>query len=65
LTTSWIVPLPPLVSTGFVHGGQTYFEFGLTHRGYFELMFRSDLHDGDDVGLVSARASATSIRPRP
>jgi len=54
-----------LVSTGFVHGGQTYFEFGLTHRGYFELMFRSDLHDGDDVGLVSARASATSIRPRP
>lgn len=43
---------------GFVHGGQTYIEFALTHRGYFEVMFRPNLYRGDDADLVAARAAA-------
>jgi AcrR family transcriptional regulator len=46
---------------GFVHGGQTYIEFALTHRGYFEVMFRPNLYRGDDVGLVAARAAAFEV----
>jgi AcrR family transcriptional regulator len=46
---------------GFVHGGQTYIEFALTHRGYFEVMFRPNLYRGDDVGLVTARTAAFDV----
>lgn len=46
---------------GFVHGGQTYIEFALTHRGYFEVMFRPNLYRGDDVSLLAARSAAFDV----
>lgn len=46
---------------GFVHGGQTYIAFALTHRGYFEVMFRPNLYRGDDPDLVAARAAAFDV----
>jgi AcrR family transcriptional regulator len=48
-------------SNGFVHGGQTYIAFALTHRGYFEVMFRPKLYRGDDPDLVAARTAAFNI----
>lgn len=46
---------------GFVQGGQNYIEFALTHRGYFEVMFRPNLCRGDDADLISARAAAFGV----
>jgi AcrR family transcriptional regulator len=46
---------------GFVHGGQTYIAFALTHRGYFEVMFRPNLYRLDDPDLVAARAAAFEV----
>jgi AcrR family transcriptional regulator len=46
---------------GFVRGGQTYIEFALTHRGYFEVMFRPKLYRGDHPDLVAARAAAFEV----
>jgi AcrR family transcriptional regulator len=46
---------------GFVHGGQTYIAFALTHRGHFEVMFRPNLYRGDDPDLVAARAAAFEV----
>jgi AcrR family transcriptional regulator len=46
---------------GFVQGGQTYIAFALTHRGYFEVMFRPNLYRGDDPDLVAARAAAFEV----
>jgi AcrR family transcriptional regulator len=36
-------------------GGQAYVTFALTHRGYFEVMFRPYLYRGDDPALTAAR----------
>jgi AcrR family transcriptional regulator len=46
---------------GFVLGGQTYIEFALSHRGYFEVMFRPKLYRGDDPDLVAARTAAFNV----
>ncbi|TDK95359.1 TetR/AcrR family transcriptional regulator [Mycobacterium paragordonae] len=46
---------------GFVHGGQAYIAFALTHRGYFEVMFRPNLYRGDDAQLAEARAAAFGV----
>jgi AcrR family transcriptional regulator len=46
---------------GFVHGGQTYIAFALTHRGYFEVMFRPNLYRGNDPDLVAAKAAAFDV----
>ncbi|BDE14331.1 TetR family transcriptional regulator [Mycobacterium sp. 20KCMC460] len=46
---------------GFVRGGQTYIEFALTHRGYFEVMFRPKLYRGDDEALAAARTAAFGV----
>ncbi|OBA92208.1 hypothetical protein A5662_21390 [Mycobacteriaceae bacterium 1482268.1] len=46
---------------GFVRGGQAYIAFALTHRGYFEVMFRPNLYRGDDPDLVAARTSAFEV----
>lgn len=46
---------------GFVHGGQTYVQFALTHRGYFEVMFRPNLYRGSDPKLGAARAAAFEV----
>lgn len=46
---------------GFVRGGQTYIEFALTHRGYFEVMFRPSLYRGDDPDLLAARTVAFEV----
>jgi AcrR family transcriptional regulator len=48
-------------SDGFVRGGQTYIAFALTHRGYFEVMFRPYLYRGDDPDLVVAKNAAFNI----
>src|ERR1700761_7234008 len=62
---------------GFLRGGQAYIAFALTHRGYFEVMFRPYLYRSDDPELMlaktaafnvlygSARASLTASRSRP
>jgi AcrR family transcriptional regulator len=46
---------------GFVHGGQTYIAFALTHRGHFEVMFRPYLYRGDDPDLVVAKNAAFDV----
>jgi hypothetical protein len=46
---------------GFVHGGQTYIAFALTHRGHFEVMFRPYLYRGDDPALVVAKNAAFDV----
>lgn len=46
---------------GFVHGGENYIAFALTHRGYFEVMFRPNLYRGDDPDLVAAKAAAFEV----
>ncbi|OBA78291.1 hypothetical protein A9W99_24535 [Mycobacterium sp. 1164966.3] len=46
---------------GFLRGGQTYIAFALTHRGYFEVMFRPYLYRGDDASLMAARDEAFGI----
>lgn len=62
---------------GFLRGGQAYIAFALSHRGYFEVMFRPNLYRSDDSDLLlaktaafdvlygSARASLTAHRSRP
>jgi len=46
---------------GFLRGGQAYIAFALTHRGYFEVMFRPYLYRGDDPELVIAKKKAFDI----
>ncbi|OBJ52377.1 TetR/AcrR family transcriptional regulator [Mycobacterium sp. 1423905.2] len=46
---------------GFVHGGQTYIQFALTHRGYFEVMFRPNLYRADNPELRTAKAAAFEV----
>lgn len=46
---------------GFLRGGQAYIAFALTHRGYFEVMFRPFLYRGDDPELVIAKKKAFDI----
>lgn len=46
---------------GFVRGGERYIAFALTHRGYFEVMFRPNLYRTDDPHLVAAKAAAFEV----
>ncbi|RPA66183.1 TetR/AcrR family transcriptional regulator [Gordonia oryzae] len=46
---------------GFLSGGQAYIAFALTHRGYFEVMFRPNLYRGDDLELMHAKSSAFDV----
>ncbi|MFL0177638.1 TetR/AcrR family transcriptional regulator [Mycobacterium sp. SMC-13] len=46
---------------GFVRGGEGYIAFALTHRGYFEVMFRPNLYRADDPDLVAAKAAAFEV----
>jgi len=46
---------------GFLLGGQAYIEFALTHRGYFEVMFRPYLYRTDDPKLLVAKNAAFDI----
>jgi AcrR family transcriptional regulator len=46
---------------GFLQGGQGYVAFALTHRGYFEVMFRPNLYRSDDQALMDAKAAAFAI----
>lgn len=46
---------------GFVRGGQAYIAFALSHRGYFEVMFRPNLYRGDDPDLVAAKSAAFDV----
>jgi AcrR family transcriptional regulator len=45
----------------FMRGGQAYIAFALTHRGYFEVMFRPYLYRGDDPKLALAKNAAFDI----
>ena len=42
----------------FLATGVRYVHFALHHRGYFEVMFRPDLVNGDDPGLLAAQLRA-------
>lgn len=46
---------------GFLSGGQAYVTFALTHRGYFEVMFRPYLYRGDDPKLLVAKNAAFDV----
>ncbi|MFL0242359.1 TetR/AcrR family transcriptional regulator [Mycobacterium sp. SMC-17] len=46
---------------GFLLGGHAYVKFALTHRGYFEVMFRPYLYRGDDPKLLVAKNAAFDI----
>lgn len=48
-------------SDGFLHGGQAYVQFAVTHPGYFEVMFRPYLYRLDDAELVAARDAAFDV----
>lgn len=45
----------------FVRAGLAYITFALTHRGYFEVMFRPNLHRGGDTELEQAKAAAFDV----
>lgn len=42
-------------------GGLAYVNFALTHRGYFEVMFRPELYRTDDRDLIAARDAAFAV----
>lgn len=48
-------------AAGFLLGGMKYVEFGVTHPGHFEVMFRPYLYRGDDPDLASARDAAFDL----
>lgn len=48
-------------SDGFIHGGQAYVRFAVTHPGHFEVMFRPYLYRLDDSELVAARDDAFDV----
>ncbi|WCN82295.1 TetR/AcrR family transcriptional regulator [Micromonospora sp. LH3U1] len=49
-----------LTETGddFLAAGVAYVDFAVTHRAYFEVMFRPELYRTDDADLVAARERA-------
>jgi AcrR family transcriptional regulator len=42
-------------------GGMAYVRFALSHRGYFDVMFRPELHRADDPELTAVRADAFAV----
>ena len=44
-----------------LNGGLAYIGFALTHRAYFEVMFRPDLYDTEDVELQTARIRSFDV----
>jgi AcrR family transcriptional regulator len=44
-----------------VEGGVAYVQFALTHRAYFEVMFRPDLYRDDDPALIAARDASFAV----
>lgn len=51
----------------FMHAGQTYITFAITHRGHFEVMFRPYLYRGDDreAGACQKRTFRHPVPQRP
>jgi AcrR family transcriptional regulator len=45
----------------FLEVGVAYVRFAVTHRAYFEVMFRPELYHGDDPELVRARDAARAL----
>jgi AcrR family transcriptional regulator len=45
----------------FLEVGVAYVRFAVTHRAYFEVMYRPELHRSDDAALVDARARTATI----
>jgi AcrR family transcriptional regulator len=57
-------------SQSFLEVGVAYVRFAVTHRGYFEVMFRPELYHPSDPELLSARAASAAMlyrsdRPDP
>ena len=46
---------------GFLHGGNAYVAFALSHPGYFEVMYRPGLYRVDDPDLIATRDAAFAI----
>lgn len=44
-----------------VNGGLAYIGFAIRHRAYFEVMFRPDLYDTEDVELQTARIRSFEV----
>ena len=44
-----------------VNGGLAYIGFAIGHRAYFEVMFRPDLYDTEDVTLQTARIESFDV----
>jgi AcrR family transcriptional regulator len=52
-------------SGAFLDVGVAYVHFALSHKGYFEVMFRPDLLDHDDPGLAAAQLDAYAMLQGP
>jgi AcrR family transcriptional regulator len=52
-------------SKDFLEVGVCYVRFALTHKGYFEVMFRPELLNLDDPGLLEAKLRALSMLHDP
>jgi AcrR family transcriptional regulator len=46
---------------GLLQGGLAYVGFALTHRAYFDVMFRPELYRADDPDLIAARDAALDV----
>src|SRR5215470_10118580 len=46
---------------GFLEVGVAYVRFAVTHRAYFEVMYRPELYHRDDAELGRARAAAATL----
>ncbi|MDD9206207.1 TetR/AcrR family transcriptional regulator [Georgenia sp. 10Sc9-8] len=60
LTEQYLRP-PDGADDSFLTMGTRYVEFAVTHPGYFHVMYRPDLCDGEDPELAEARASAAAV----
>ena len=45
---------------GYLEVGVAYVRFAVTHRGYFEVMYRPELYHPQDPALLEARAAAAT-----
>jgi AcrR family transcriptional regulator len=48
-------------SQSYLETGVAYVRFAVSHRGYFEVMYRPELYHPRDPGLLEARAAAASM----
>ncbi len=48
-------------SSDLIDGGLAYIRFAIEHPAHYEVMFRPDLYNPDDVDLINARRAGSSV----